>query len=260
VGFCLLSTQLKLTLRGRLALTKVDGFRFATLNTSGLAGQALYSSPAGVPFPNPPSGNTYLSRFSSSFWAEQNEHSYCYYLLDRLWENSGLLPGVLTTQTVNSVPWPARDINGSSSGNGVYVALEFPTSTSSGFSVEINYTNSVGISGRIAQNITRPSSIAALKSVMLFALEAGDVGVQSVQSVSFAAGGWSGGTANLFAYRPIIITSSFSGNTVLSSEEDIFNLAAPRIFDDSVLMYLKYVITSASLSYYDQINYQFTQG
>lgn len=235
----------------------------ATVNSSGLSGQALYTSPAKIPLSNPTSGNTYLARFSSRFSTATNEHGFCFYLVDRLWENSGIDTTITTPQTINSVSWPPRDINQSTNGDGVYIALEFSGGTGSksvGASViTLGYTNSLGVSGRTGSVIRYPNTISEGEAVLLFALEAGDVGVRSVQSITFSSG-WSSPGVTLVAYRPIIIASSFSGDVVLSSEEDIFNLAAPRIFDDSVLMYWKYITSSATLGYLDPINYQFTQG
>ena len=105
----------------------------ATANTSGVSGQALTSSPAALPFKNPVSGNSYLTGFLSTYYLTINNTSQRSTLMvDRLWENSGLSPTVTTAQTVNSVAWPARDLDESTNGRGVFIAVEVSSALGAG--------------------------------------------------------------------------------------------------------------------------------
>lgn len=208
---------------------------FATGNTSGMSGQVLTSSTAAIPFTNPASGNTYLAKIvrpSSGTGIIGNPGMYC--IVDRLWENSGIDRTLTTAQTVNSVTWPARDLNGSTNGEGVYLALEMSIGTSSGTpTITVSYTNSAGTSGRTGTNIvaTWASVIGGWHPI---GLQAGDTGVRSVQSITFSATWGTAGVLHLVAYRPICYLS-MSRSAGSAVTEDALTLGMPQLWDNSVL-------------------------
>lgn len=205
----------------------------ASAPSPGIAGAALTSYTGQIPFPNPASGNAYLARLE----AQSTEGTRTCLLVDRLWHNSGLSGTTITAQTVNSVAWPARDINGSTNGEGVYIAVEFSGASGSGApTITMSYTNSAGTSGRTATNLM--STVANTQSgrMYLMGLAAGDTGVRSIQTVTFSVSWGAAGNLHLVAYRPIAILNASSAVSPGSNAgaDDALSLAMPKMWNDSV--------------------------
>ena len=168
---------------------------------TGLTG-ANYSSSSAVPagmlyHQDPGSGNSYLNRFEGVSSGQPG----VLLLLDRLWDCE---PTIDTTSaiTITQPTLPARDANGATSGQGVALAIEVVAATSSTAAVvSISYTNSAGTSGRTGAFIDLPTAATnAIGNWYRISLQAGDLGVQSVQSVTFSTD-WTSGTIALVAYR-----------------------------------------------------------
>lgn len=168
----------------------------AVAPTPGIAGAALtsYSGQIGIP---PASGDTHLGRASFVSSAQAG----VVMLADRLWHNSGIVVTQNTAQTVNSVAWPARDRNGATLGEGVYIGLEISTATGAGASVvSISYTNSAGVAGRTGTLNPPYAATSAAGSFYIFNLQAGDVGVRSVQTYTSTVS-MTSGVVRLVAFR-----------------------------------------------------------
>lgn len=148
----------------------------------------------GVPLPTVAGGDTlYLLPLQLAAGA-----ACALYVIDRLVATSGLSANTTASQTVNSAALPARG----GTGVGVGVALEFYVigGTNPPASVTITYTNSAGVSGRTA---TTPIT-AAVNILRLFIplmLQAGDVGVQSVQSVQLNTASGAAGNVGVTLFR-----------------------------------------------------------
>lgn len=228
----------------------------AAAPTPGLSGAALTSYGGQLPFNNPTSGNTYLAAFRQTISNSQRTTM----LVDRLWHNSGLDRTIITAQTVNSVTWPARDINGSTNGEGVYLAIEISASMGTGTpSLTVSYTNSAGTSGRTGRGIYDPTRASAPTGHwFLIGLEDGDVGVRSVQSVTFSVSWGTTGVLHLVAYRPIAIINNSSALNFLAVD-DALTLAMPQLWNDSVL---QTVAITAGFDARDggPLLFQYTQG
>lgn len=208
----------------------------ATANTSGLAGQALTSSTAALPFTNPASGNTYLANYQKQNQNVQAAYQQYTMLVDRLWENSGIDRTLTTAQTINSVTWPARDNNGSTNGEGVYLALEWSTAPGTGTpTITVSYTNSAGTSGRTGTGILTPATGTVIGQWWPIGLQAGDTGVRSVQSITFSVSWGTSGVCHLVAYRPVCVFSN-TRLGMLTSYEDAVTMAMPQLWGNSVLM------------------------
>jgi hypothetical protein len=203
----------------------------AAAPTSGMSGTALTSYPGQIPFTNPPVGqSTYLTRFSANPLRSGGGAM----LADRLWHSSGINLNTPAVQTVNSVAFPPRDVNQSSDGEGVYIAVEIATTLGSGNAVfELSYTNSAGVAGRLGYTI--PGNIGSSQpsgTFCCFSLQSGDSGVRSVQSIRLTAGGYLVGTMGLVAYRPISLITCIPN--ALSLGVDCLTGAMPELFNDSV--------------------------
>lgn len=100
-------------------------------------------------------------------------------LVDRLWV-SGFMGNA--GGTINSADMPARSNNGL--GYHLYYATRSGVTYTTGMTPVVTYTNSDGVAGRVGT--AHASPIAATAHCMgPIGLQAGDVGVKSVQSVSF---------------------------------------------------------------------------
>lgn len=155
------------------------------VGTPGLAGRATdgtNSADAGcIPYVNAASGANYLAFANIASTVLQS-----FDVMDVLWVNSGIVVTTTTAQTINSVAWPARDLNGSTNGAGVMVGLLVTTATTNGSAITnctMSYTNESGTSGRTATMASFPAT-AVVGSVVWFRLDAGDSGVRSIQSIT----------------------------------------------------------------------------
>lgn len=169
----------------------------AVAPTPGLAGAALTSYAGQIAIPAA-SNNTYLGRASFTSSAQAGVVMLC----DRLWHNSGIVVTTTTAQTINSVAWPARDKNGATLGDGVYIGLEVSTATGAGASVvSISYTNQSGTAGRTGTLNPLYAATSAAGTFYIFNLAAGDTGVRSIQTYTSTVS-MTSGVIHLVAFRP----------------------------------------------------------
>jgi hypothetical protein len=201
-------------------------------STSGLAGDALVGPlPGGLPIANAGSGKVnYLARAASL-----GQSSGGAMLCDRLWQNNGVSLTINSVQAINSVAWPARDVNGATNGEGVYIAIEnaVPSAGGNTMAMTMTYTNSAGVSGRTATLISTPySATGTVGRMQFFGLQAGDTGVRSVQSVQLTSTVFTSGTMNMIAYRPLAFLDVPGA---YFSMLEAASLSLPVIYDNSVL-------------------------
>ena len=233
----------------RAAFVKYNSVPIGGLISTATNGAVFTNASQGaLPFNNPPTGqNTYLAGMK---WPHITEVRNIF-LVDFLWSKQ-INSRIITPQTINSVQFPDRDRNGSSNGDGVYIALYSYTSNGLIVAAAISYTNSAGTSGRsgnmLWDNVTGQSGI-----FMPFSLASGDLGVRSVQSVTLSAPA-SGASLALIAFRPIASISSFQTKT-LELTDDAVSFGLPRIYDGSCLTFIYH---SGSATLYGSV--QFTQG
>lgn len=212
----------------------------AIMNAYTAAGSALTSFSSCIPVPAA-SGNTHLARFAGCSAATSGTLMLC----DRLWHNGSLSNTVTTSQTINSVAWPARDMDGATAGRGVYIGLEVSATMGAGAvtSTTITYTASDGTTGRTG-TLQNYAASAAVGSFFWFSLQAGDLGVRSVQSLIFnGAAPGAGSTFHLVAYRVIAaLDLPFAG---VPTAIDAFTGGLPRLYDNTCL-FLMYIPQAAS--------------
>lgn len=128
-------------------------------------------------------------------------------IMDYLWVNTGLSPTTTTAQTVTSVAFPARDIDSTSSGNGVGLAILVTTATTNAgaiTTITASYTDNHGNAGRTATISSFPATAVA-GTLIPFQLAAGDEGVSAVASITLGTT-LGGGAISLVAYRPIAVS------------------------------------------------------
>ncbi len=223
----------------------------AVAPSPGMSGAALTSYSGQIPFPAA-SNNTYLANFMGSVSGQAGILMLC----DRLWHNSGLNMTSTTAQSISSVAWPARDRNGSTDGEGVYVGLEISTATGAGTpTLTLDYTNSAGTASRTGTNIVPTVATSGVGTFYPIGLNAGDIGVKSIENFTFSAT-WTSGAAHLVAYR-VIATLSITAGGVPSSV-DALTSGFPRCYDDTVpfLLFVPQTTTSSLIN----AAITFTQG
>lgn len=197
-------------------LTGVNGGFFTLFRTAGMpgaatapataAGQTLSRTSVGaMPIPAP-SGTSYISSYE--LVATQ---AACFILADRLVE-TGALSGIVTTaQTVNSVALPTR----ATSATDVELWLEIHTAigATASASVTASYTNQSGTAGRTATLIGGiPATGNQANRSYQLSLQAGDTGVQSVQSVTLGTSTGTAGAFGIVLRRTMIMGSIVTAN------------------------------------------------
>lgn len=161
-------------------------------------------------------------------------------LIDRLVHTSGLSGTSVAGQTVNSTPLTRRiDAVGVMCAIEVYTALGATPQTAT-----ISYTNSDGVAGR-SGTISIPANALAGEFIWPMAMQAGDVGVQSVQTVTL---GGSTGTVGNFGITLFYALARvpYAANTVEERDEvlQLQNLAELKA--NSCLALLTYATTTAT--------------
>lgn len=167
--------------------------------TPGLGGEVLTSVNGQLPFSNPVSGNTYLARLQA-----QASIGGTLLLCDRLWQNSGIDITSTAEQTfTGAAQIPARDMNGTNAGDGVYAAVEVSSVTGAGSPIlTLKYTDQGGNAGATATNLFATASTSAAGSFFPIGLAAGDTGIQKAQSLTLSTT-WTSGTIHVVLYRVI---------------------------------------------------------
>lgn len=168
---------------------------------SGMAGAVCDDNTPGAIQLWTPTGTLYLNGGAAGVQSGTSRGGMAL-IVDRLWEQSGIVVTTTTAQTINSVALPARDEDMATDGDGVYMALDVSTVTGNAGAVTnmtASYTNSVGTAGRTARVASFPITATAGTSA-IFALDDGDQGVRSIQSITLGTSLVSG-VVNLKMFR-----------------------------------------------------------
>jgi hypothetical protein len=221
--------------------------RGAGVGTPGLIGitQTAGATPAGgaLPFTNPVSGNTYLARFQG-----MSTVAGTLLLCDRLWENSGISATKTTEQLfTGSVQIPARDQNGTNNGVGVYAGVEVAIATgATNPAITVKYTNSAGTAGRTGTNIVANVASSIMGTFYPISLQAGDLGVQKAESITFASTQTSG-TVQVVLYRVLARLELTTAN--VPNAVDALTSGFPRLYDNTVpfLIFIPSAVTTSNI-------------
>lgn len=203
--------------------------------SSGIDGGTVSGPVVGtLAYPNPTGSNkTYLTRISASVNNSlASDVQGTLFLVDRLWANSGIANSA-AEQAIAGAQIPARDVNGTNNGVGVYAALQTGTSSTGLRTWTLKYTNSVGTTGRTASIIQGQASSFANGEFFRFGLQGSDEGVRSIQSITIGGTYGTLVNASLTLFRPIArLEMKQVGKTFT---KDAFNLGMPIIHDSSAL-------------------------
>lgn len=189
--------------------TSVAGFFYSLYRVAGMPQRDPTSIPTttgatldrtsqgAMPIPAP-SGTSYITSFEAACSATGT-----LILADRLLEYGGLVANSTSAQTVSALSLPSR----ATSATDVELWLEIYTAggTTASASVTASYTNQSGTSGRTATLVGGiPASGTPQYRTYPLALQAGDTGVQSVQSLTLGTSTGTAGNIGLVLRRSML--------------------------------------------------------
>ena len=210
---------------------------------------ALGSTNGRIRRANPVSGNAHLARLAITA-----NNVGTLWLIDRLWQNSGLVVTSTTAQAITPATLPARSGDGTTNGANVMAAVEWSATGGAGTpTVTLTYTNSDGNTGQTGTltGVTTPPA----GTFEIFMLAAGDTGIRAPTSFIQSATRTSG-TMHLVLFRVIAqldVTTANVGNAI-----DVLSSGMPKIYDDSTLQLLWFPSTTQAVNLIGQ--YIETQG
>ena len=171
-----------------------------TLGTPGVNGATMDNTFGGcLPFANASSGGIYLTGMTATMSVAGGV-----WLVDLLWYNTGLTVTTTTAQAFTTPTWPARDVNGSTNGEGVEFGILVTTATTNAGAITnttASYTDSDGNAGATATISSFPATAVA-GTIVPFQLAAGDKGVRAIASVTLGTT-YGGGAISIVAFRRI---------------------------------------------------------
>jgi hypothetical protein len=195
-----------------------------------------------LPIPNPAVGANYLTAVEL---ASSVNHTHDFF--DVLWVNSGLVVTTTTEQAITTPTLPARDVNGTTSGEGCMIAMLLTaasTLAAAGSNLTVRYTNSKGVANRTATlSAIAGSQVPAtpvIGTIVWFNLQAGDTGVQSIQGITLGTSMLTG-SISLMITRDIVTIGTTIPNVSVPK-----NIASPgiRLYNGTCLLHN--ILTSAT--------------
>lgn len=188
-----------------------------------------------IPIKNPASGVNYLTELQM---AASLNHSHL--LFDVLWVNSGLVITTTTAQAITSPTLPARDVNGTTNGEGCMIAILCTAAVglaAIASNATVSYTNSDGVAGRTATLSAIVGSQApatpVIGTLIWFNLQAGDKGVRSIQSITLGTS-WVSGSISLMIARDIATIGTTIPNV---TAQKIVGTPGIRLYNGTCMMH-----------------------
>lgn len=225
----------------------------ATANAAGVNGAAVTAPVAGMlPRTNPTGGAfAYLARLGINASTPGT-----LWLIDRMWNNSGLSVTSTAGQAITSAALPARSGDGTANGANVMAAIEWSATGGAGSpSVTLVYNDQDNVTGTGTFNAIANPPVGTFE---VFTLGAGDTGIRSITSASAftQSATRNSGTMHLVLFRVLAqveVTSANIGNAV-----DVLTAGMPRIYDGSVLQLVWFPSATTATNFIGQ--YIETQG
>jgi len=199
------------------------------------------------PIANPSVGGNYLTEVNM---AASVNHTHV--LFDCLWVNSGLVVTTTGAQSITTPTLPARDLNGTTNGEGCSIALYFSaasTLAAAGANLTVSYTNSDGTSGRTARLLAIAGSqvpaTPVVGTLVWFNLDAGDRGVRSIQSITL-------GTSMLTGTIHLMITRDIAtmGTTIANvNSQKVIGTPGIRLYNGTCMLHCN-VASATTATFY----------
>lgn len=188
-----------------------------------------------IPIKNPSVGANFLTELQMS---SSVNHSHLFF--DVLWVNTGIAITTTTAQAISSPTLPARDINGTTNGEGCMIALLCTGAVglaAVASNATVNYTNSDGTASRTATLSAIVGSQApatpVIGTIIWFNLQAGDKGVRSIQGITLGTS-WVSGTISLMICRDIATIGTTIPNV---SAQKIIGTPGIRLYNGTCMLH-----------------------
>lgn len=188
-----------------------------------------------IPIKNPTIGANYLTEIQM---AAGVNHSHLFF--DVLWVNSGIAVTTTTLQAISSPTLPARDVNGTTDGEGCMIGMITTTANTNAAVITnttVTYTNSKGVTGRTATlSAIVGSQIPAtpvIGTMIWFNLQSGDTGVRSIQGITLGTS-LGGGAVALIIARDIATIGTTIANV---SAQKVIGNPGIRLYNSSCLLH-----------------------
>lgn len=154
------------------------------------------------------------------------------WLYDRLWGAGAISLSGTGTTTFSSQPSYSGRLPSGPDYTALDVFLEFSNSvTATTLSVVVTYTNEAGVTGRSCDAFTNTGALG--NRLYPLNLQAGDKGVQKIESVIVSGTGITAGDCNIIVARRLVSVDSRVQN--LSDNQTWDQIGMPQVFDTSCL-------------------------
>jgi hypothetical protein len=176
------------------------------------------------------------------------------WLIDRLWQNSGLVVTSATAQAITAAALPARSGDGTANGANVMAAIEWSATGGAGVpTVTLTYTDQDGNTG----NTGTFTAVATppVGTFEIFGLAAGDTGIRAPTSFIQSATRTSG-TMHLVLFRVLAQLEMPAAN--LGDAIDAITSGMPKLYNDSTLQLVWFPSVTTATNFMGQ--YIETQG
>lgn len=201
-----------------------------------------------IPIKNPSVGANYLTELTM---ASSVNHAHLFF--DVLWVNSGIAVTTTTAQSITTPTLPARDLNGTSDGEGCMIAMLVTTTTTNAAAnatATVSYTNSSGTAGRTARLSAIAGSqvpaTALVGTIVWFSLDAGDKGVRSIQSITLATS-LGGGAVSLMIARDLAMI----GTTIVNvAAQKVIGAPGIRLYNGTCALHCN-VASATTATFYN---------
>jgi hypothetical protein len=170
----------------------------------------------------------------------------CFDLYDRLFA-AGAYSYAAGTTTLSAQPsYSGRIVNSNYGGLSVWIEVTTAFVTGTSWTMHITYTNQAGTAGRVGPDLTAMAAAALpLGRMYQLPLQAGDSGIQKIESVVVT----NGGTAmTAGAFNVMVLRSLWFGRVITANGGDVHSYlktGLPQIFDTSALYVILYADSTA---------------
>jgi hypothetical protein len=143
----------------------------------------------------------------------------------------------LSAQPAISSRCPDYPGSGTDFGVGMEIWCEVVTAHTSAtaWQIQVTYTNQAGVAGRTSViSVAQAAAALTVGKMFILTLQAGDTGVQKIESVIVTTGSAAAGTVNILIMRPLWT----SGRVMVANDGDIHDLlrtGMPIVYADSAL-------------------------
>lgn len=188
-----------------------------------------------IPIKNPSTGANYLTELQMT-----SSIAHLHLFFDCLWVNTGIAVTTTTAQNITTPTLPARDVNGTTNGEGCMIAMLTTTANTNAAVISgatVSYTNSNGTSGRTATLSaivgSRIPATPVIGTLIWFNLAAGDKGVMSIQSITLGTS-LGAGDVSLMITRDIATIGTTAASINVSR-----NIVSPgiRLYNGTCLLH-----------------------